>query len=433
VILTTKEGTPKQPVKHPEYLPGQLLVRVNPDFIQVTKVEGAAAPRRAPESLAGPFGYLQRNVGMKRIAPLFRGLEAPRLRTIGFTQTDPARILKGALAQPEGLEGLALVHLDMKSDPVRVARHLTESQAISFAEPVPARWLAMPRPGALPHAVPARWNLTAIDWYKATRPSAARVDVAVLDSGVDDGHPALAGAVAAYDATGRSRTDIVGHGTHVCGIIAARAKKTIPITGIANCRLHVWKILSDQATDGVYYVDVERYLQVLQALEETTIRIVNLSLGGTATSQSETLVFRRLIEREVTIVAAMGNERHEGNPTEYPAAYQGVIAVGAVDERLRPAAYSNRGAHLAVYAPGSNVLSSCPRAATQRGRNQAYDDRSGTSMAVPHVTAAVALLRAKNPAMTAASLRGALMKRTSTLGSQRAGKARSVGLLNIPK
>jgi len=192
----------------------------------------------------------------------------------------------------------------------------------------------------------------------------------------------------------------------VCGIIAATANNAAGITGIANCRLAVWKVFDDSpAEDGEFYVDGVRYLQALRAVELAGVRALNLSLGGTASSNTETILFGRLQRAGVTVVAAMGNEFDQGNPTEYPAAYDGVVSVGAVGETRERAPFSNTGRHIDIVAPGANVFSTLP------ARRSAYRDEvdyaawDGTSMATPHVAAAAALVAAKFPTKTSDQVR----------------------------
>src|SRR5439155_22430778 len=107
-------------------------------------------------------------------------------------------------------------------------------------------------------------------------------------------------------------------------------------------------------------VDGVRYLQALRAVELAGVRALNLSLGGTASSNTETILFGRLQRAGVTVVAAMGNEFDQGNPTEYPAAYDGVVSVGAVGETRERAPFSNTGRHIDYVAPGANGFSTLP-------------------------------------------------------------------------
>jgi Subtilase family len=100
--------------------------------------------------------------------------------------------------------------------------------------------------------------------------------------------------------------------------------------------------------------DFDFYSQALSAALDSEIKVINLSIGVGLHSETEQIVFNELADSGVTVAATMGNEYEEGNPTEYPAAYDGVMAVGAVDEVDRRESFSNTGAHIALAAPGVN-------------------------------------------------------------------------------
>jgi hypothetical protein len=115
------------------------------------------------------------------------------------------------------------------------------------------------------------------------------------------------------------------------------------------------------------------------------------------------------LAKGVSVVVAAGNEGANGDPVEWPAASPGVIAVGAVDSTgVRPA-WSSTGSHLAVVAPGVSITSTVP--------GGGYASWSGTSMAAPFVTAAVALLRQAQPVLTPAAVRERLVATADDLGA----------------
>lgn len=205
------------------------------------------------------------------------------------------------------------------------------------------------------------WNLQKVRWAAARALSireATAIRVAVLDTGIQIDHPDLRGQVKSYvfenddiPVTVGDR-DIVGHGTHVAGTIAASINNSVGIQGICDPHLHIWKIFSDETewdrdSSFSYFVHPLMYLRALTDCVDEDIDVINLSIGGPgAPSREEEDAFRALVGRGTAIVAAMGNEREINSPTSYPAAIEGVIAVGATSIDDSIAEFSNRGAHI---------------------------------------------------------------------------------------
>jgi subtilisin family serine protease len=335
-----------RPARPREYVPGQVVVRVRPEAVR----PHVAAPRMAlsqsvadslPDSIGEPVDYLRRNAGLKAVDPLF----SPRLAQLRRSRLPPAARYRLAVAasvadvETDDLAGLAVASLPERRITGDLLETIGSSPGVEFAERLPTRWLEADGPDPKQNL---QWGLRAIRYFDARRPSAADVRVAILDTGIDTTHPDLPDPVL-YRHQGLRAQDIIGHGSHVAGIIAAIANNRIGITGIADCRLAVWKIFPDQPERGDFYVDSERYLRALGELPDEEVAAVNLSIGGAAHSQAEALLFRRLIERGVTPVAAMGNEYEEGNPTSYPAAYEDVVSVGAIAETRRRSRFSSTG------------------------------------------------------------------------------------------
>ena len=336
------------------------------------------------------------------------------------------------MADVEGddLAGLAVASLPERRITPDLLETIGSSPGVEFAERLPARWLEAE--GADPKQN-LQWGLRAIRYFEAQRPSAADVRVAILDTGIDTTHPDLPDPVL-YRHQGLRAQDVIGHGTHVAGIIAAIANNRIGITGIADCRLAIWKIFPDQPERGDFYVDSERYLRALGELPDEDISAVNLSIGGAAHSQAEALLFRRLVERGVTPVAAMGNEYEEGNPTSYPAAYDSVVSVGAIAETRRRSRFSSTGRHIDLVAPGSNILSTVPVRRSAYREETEYVSWSGTSMATPHVTAATALLAAAHPDWSPGDLSERLRATAAELPAMRGSRwtqSYGAGLLDL--
>lgn len=360
-----------------------------------------------------------------------------RIRRI--TQVHPGRASGGdrlGFAGADPLAGTRLVELASEADASDLHAALRADRTVEAVSRVPIRHLLLPRrarvaggPGGGGSPAPDRWNHASIRLEDARRlpafrePSAIRVRV--LDSGVDDAHPELAGHVAPLlpdlptPIPGLTGLDRVGHGTHVAGIIGADRSGPDPLAGLCRCDLSVAKVLDDRpdldvAHDRfVYYVRPELYWRALAQCLEDGVQVVNLSIGGRgAPDVEESRLIAGLIGAGVHVVAAMGNERADGSPTSYPAAIDGVVAVGAIDAQEAVATFSSAGAHLALCAPGVDVRSTMPTYPGESGfgakrlatgetvqgnpRSRALSEavQSGTSMAAPHVTAALAMLLA---------------------------------------
>jgi subtilisin family serine protease len=243
-------------------------------------------------------------------------------------------------------------------------------------------------------------------------------------------------------------TDRHGHGTHVAGILAARSNnaqlgddpRRESVSGVAASKLHklrVWKIFGDTPVNDDYEVDGDAFGVALTDAMDSGIRALNLSIGGPIYSTPTCSAIEQLVENGVTVVAAMGNDGVSDK--EYPAAYEvdGLIAVGAVNERLDRSEYSNTGEHLDLVAPGDNILSTTPHRRSGYGPDFAetgYDVMSGTSMATPYVTAVAALVASKYPSLKPAQVETHLRQtctRLPGMGKRRRTDDYGHGLLNV--
>jgi len=428
----------------PDVVPGKFIVRLAPDAVPRAPA-AAAGPGRAavraalatlPEPVRGAIESLARNAGLRSVSPLFSSPEAgARLeRASPGARLHLATLSSVQESSSEELAGFAVLDVDAAAPAAAAVATLRGARAFQIVEPMPARWTSAVRT-ADPRRN-AQWGLRATEWFEAPRPRASGVTVAVLDTGVDAGHPELKGVVDAYETGTLSKEDIVGHGTHVAGIVAASSDNGVGVTGFCDARLKVWKVFEDapHPVFREFLVNGNAYLNALRAVEVSGARVLNLSLGGTRLSETEVILFRRLARKGVVVVAAMGNEHERGNPVEYPAAYGEVLGVGALDPAGRRARFSNTGPHIGICAPGVGIWSTLPRKASRHRGEKGYAAWDGTSMAAPHVAAAAALLLAKHPGWSAAEVRERLRgtaTRLGEMGSRKFTEDHGSGLLNL--
>jgi subtilisin family serine protease len=340
--------------------------------------------------------------------------------------------------------GLVSVRVEPGTSPFHLAAHLTQQGdevEYAFVPPVkyPVAKKAAPRPRrprATNDALSARqWGHGAVRIREARARrgfrDAAAVVVAVVDSGIDASHPDLDGAIHSYVnfLPSEDDRDYKAHGTHVAGIIAAEINNRIGIAGICAARIMALKALPRKGKPW----NAEAYYRAL-AYPIGKARVLNLSIGG-GEDPAERDIIADVLADGIVVVAAMGNEFEEGNPTSYPAAYDGVVAVGASDEVDRRASFSCTGPHISLVAPGVNIISTVPQYATELAEDLNYDSWPGTSMAAPHVAAAAALLLTKRPRLTPAQVRDRLRSSADRVTWQRGRPDDEYGFgrLNVEK
>jgi subtilisin family serine protease len=261
------------------------------------------------------------------------------------------------------------------------------------------------------------------------------VRVAVIDSGIDGGHPDLAGQVVAAKSFvgGSPLTDEQGHGTFVAGEIAAATNNGLGIAGIAfPAKLVIAKVVRADRE-----IPLEAETAAIRWAVGQGARVINLSLGGLRDptdplrdtySAAEAQAVAYAVRHGAVVVAAVGNAdqapRVPWPYASYPAALPHVIGVSALARDGSVPAFSDRDAVFNdLAAPGQDVFSTLPRrmtAARPSCPDQGYSDcgpadyvhPSGTSFAAPQVTAAAALLLALQPTLKADQV-SALLERTA--------------------
>lgn len=231
------------------------------------------------------------------------------------------------------------------------------------------------------------WGLTLFGIPQLWRLSKGNgVKVAVLDTGCALNHPDLKDAILKAKDFTRSPsgpTDVQGHGTHCCGVIAARENSTGVIGVAPEAGLLVGKVLGDNGSGSLTSV----VAGIDWALKEGA-HVISMSLGSPQGDAALKAACQRAADAGVFVIAAAGNEGPSLDTVGYPGLYETTIAVGAIDAKKKIASFSSRGKAVDIVAPGVDILSCYPP------RNLAK--LSGTSMATPFVAGVVALMLAKH-------------------------------------
>nr|WP_168720914.1 S8 family peptidase [Streptomyces sp. SAT1] len=275
----------------------------------------------------------------------------------------------------------------------------------------------------------AQINAPAV-WQKGDRGEG--VKVAVLDTGVDQNHPDLAGRISkAQDFSGSSGPgDVFGHGTHVASIVGGSgAASGGTRKGVAPAAdLLIGKVLGD---DG--YGTESAVIAGMEWAAAQGAKVVNMSLSSDTPSDGTdamSLALNELSRSTGTLfVTAAGNSGADGASTiGAPAAADDALTVGAVDRDDSLADFSSRGPRAGdgalkpdVTAPGVGIVAARAAGTTMGDPvDQYYTAASGTSMATPHVAGAAALVAHEHPDWTGAQIKDALVSTARTIDGQKA-------------
>jgi subtilisin family serine protease len=265
----------------------------------------------------------------------------------------------------------------------------------------------------------------AFDAFGPQLPVVNPVRVAIIDSGLDGGHPEFPRSriwQARSWVGGSPLTDEEGHGTFVAGEVAAAINNNEGIAGMAfPAQLVIAKIARSDQT-----IDVRDEAEAIRWAVDVGARVINLSIGGLRDpfnprvdtfSKVEAAAIEYAVRKGAVLVAAVGNSdeapQSPWSYASYPAALPHVIGVSALTPTGNVPNFSDRDRiYNDMSAPGQEIYSTLPRALTSFRplcQNQGYSDcgpdefrhAAGTSFAAPQVTAAAAVLFALKPTLQA--------------------------------
>jgi thermitase len=253
----------------------------------------------------------------------------------------------------------------------------------------------------------SQWGMAKIQapaaWNRTHGGSSGGI-TAILDSGIDDSHPDLAGRVVHhkdFTGSGSGSADINGHGTHVAGIAGAVANNG---QGVAGVGYDTW-LLNGKVADDSGRITTSTLISGINWATENGADVINMSLGATGEHFYDDCnpdfwedaldiwvnelrdALGNAWSHNVVLVATAGNKGDSFQ--QWPGSCPNVLSVANTDENDALAPDSSRGTWVDVAAPGQRILSTAP------GGN--FVTKSGSSMAAPHVAGLAALVRASCP------------------------------------
>lgn len=204
------------------------------------------------------------------------------------------------------------------------------------------------------------WDVDRDGLVDAGAPNGAGRLVCVIDSGLYTGHEDFAGVNVVGGYPSGWNIDDCGHGTHVAGTITA-ANNSLGVVGTnpGSTSLYIVKVFGGASCGWTYSSDL---VDAAQRCQSAGANIISMSLGGSVKSRTEDRAFRDLDKAGILSIAAAGNDGN--NRRSYPASYNSVMSVAAVDASGTVADFSQQNSAVEIAAPGVGVLSTVPWSAT---------------------------------------------------------------------
>ena len=369
------------------------------------------------------------------------------------SQTSLAGRLAGVLDRVGRIARTGASVVRVAGDPAKVAARLNRSRSVLYAEP---NYIMRPVAAQIPNDgrfgelynlrntgqgggtpgadidAPEGWGMrTNLIGFPASN---GGVKIGIVDTGIMLGHEDFAGRAiecAGVRSTGLFVLELFadptivpgqcaddnGHGSHVAGIIGARANNGVGVTGVAfDSPLAVCKsgggIFGGSPVAGV--------ANCITWLSQRGAKIISMSLGGLTRSAALDAAIVAASEKSLLISAA-GNDNSPN--LSYPGGYPEVVSVAATDRNDARASFSNYNDDVELSAPGVDVLSTM--------KDGTYILLSGTSMATPHVSAVAALIAARGG--TPADWRARLHRSVDDLGAPGRDPQFGFGRINLAK
>lgn len=335
--------------------------------------------------------------------------------------------IAGVKSREEIAPQVELWSLADNADMKQVLEQLQEDSSILHAEPNYERQLFAE---GIDTYLDNQW------WIPSVRPKAIwsmvgsqkkDIVVAVIDSGIAERHEDLQGRIqpGGYNFYNNSTNlyDENGHGTMVSGVVAATAGNNLGISGITGA--YKVKVLPLKVTGVSGTMLVSNVIKAIDYAIMKDVDVINLSLGSSKFSTFENAAVQRAIDSGISVIAAAGNDALVGNYINYPASYQNVISVGAIDQQNNRSSFSSYNPYVSLVAPGTNIFTTKP--------SNGYAAVDGTSFSTPIVAGAVAMVKSLKPEISPEQMKKLLEDAAEDLGIPGKDSHYGAGLLNLEK
>jgi minor extracellular protease Epr len=228
--------------------------------------------------------------------------------------------------------------------------------------------------------------------------------IGMVDSAIEQNHPAFndANITAKSFLSGNVKSPTL-HGTAIAGVLVGKVDNQAAL--LTGAHLYSGEVFYRQS-DYAQGATLNAMIEAINWLIEEHVSVINMSLAGPDNAILKAVI-NAALEQGVFIIAAAGNEGPAAAAV-FPAGYQDVIAVSAIDQNQQPYRWSNQGSHIDYAALGVNVLTAQSQDRTGR--------ESGTSMAAPVVAAALACIVASVPEFSRSQIMSALAAKAIDLG-----------------